>query len=237
MNDYMNVANNKIFYVCGGIITIFVLFQAWLFFRHAFKEGLKCGLNRAAMYKALRTGFLSSIVPSIASVVALVAMVPVLGLPIPWIRQTIMGSTPYELLAAGIGAKTMGVSSLGGSGYTSAVFSSSIWIMTLGSVWAIVILVFFLKIIKKRYAKMTSKDPQWNGVLINAAFMGVFSVFIAEPVTQGGVPLATLLAGAAIMTVFAVVIVKFKQNWLKEYALTFSMIGAMICSVFITNLF
>ncbi|MHB8062187.1 MAG: DUF5058 family protein [Ruminiclostridium sp.] len=236
MENYLNIANNWVFYLCAGIITLFVLLQAYLFFRHAFKEGNKQGLSKASMFRAFRTGFTTSIIPSIASVVALISMVPVLGLPIPWIRQTIMGSTAYELMSAGIGAKVMGVNNLGGTGYDSKVFATSVWVMTVGSVWAVAIIVFFLKFIKRKYSKVTDKDGNWKSVFMSAAFIGIFSVFIAGPITTGGISLITLLAGGLLMTVFAIIIVKLKQNWLKEYALTFSMLGAMAIAVIANNI-
>lgn len=186
--DYLKSANNSVFSIAAVIITLLVALQALLFIRFSFKEGLKLGLTRARMIKALRTGFVTSIVPSIPAVVALIAMIPVLGLSIPWIRQTIMGSTPYELTAAGIGAKAMGVAGLGGEGYTASVSASSVWIMTMGSIWAVLIVVFFMNKLQQKYSKMTTGDPKWKMVLVNAAFFGVFSIFIADPIVSGGLP-------------------------------------------------
>lgn len=237
MNDYLKIANNSIFYICGIIITILVLLQALLFIRVSLKEGRKCGLSREQMFKALRTGAITSIIPSISTVVALLAMIPVLGIPIPWIRQSIMGSTPYEFLAAGIGAKSMGVDNLGGQGYTSQVFASSVWIMTLGSFWAVAIIVFCLRMLQGKYAKLTGSDSKWKNTMINASFLGVFSIFIAGPITTGGVPLVTLIAGGLVMTVLALLIIKFKLEWLREFALTLSMLGAMAVAVIFTQIF
>ncbi|SCY81756.1 DUF5058 family protein [Alkaliphilus peptidifermentans] len=237
MKDYLVIANSKVFFICGAVIISFIILQSLMYMRLAYKEGLKIGLSKDKMVKAFRTGVISTIVPTIAVIVALMTMTPVLGIPIPWIRLSIIGSAPYELMAAGIGAKSMGVDTLGGTGYTKEVFASSIWIMCVGSIWAIMIVTFFLKKIKARYARAVNTDPKWRSILMNAAFIGVFSIFIADPLTTGGLPLATLLSGAAIMTLFAMLIVKFKQNWLREFALAFSMIGAMVCTVLIAKLF
>jgi hypothetical protein len=237
MSDYLSIANNRLFYICGIVITLLVALQAFLFIRVSFREGRRCGLTREQMIKALRTGAVTSIIPAVSAVVALIAMAPVLGIPIPWIRQSIMGSTAYELLAAGVGAKSMGVEGLGGSGYTSQVFASSIWIMTIGSVWAVAIIVFFLRKLQGKYSKIAGTDPKWKNTMINAAFLGVFSIFIAGPVTTGGLPLLTLAAGGIIMTVLALLIIKLKLDWLKEFAVTFSMLGAMACVVIFSGLF
>jgi len=237
MKDYLQIANGKVFFICGAVMILFIVLQSLLFLNLAYKEGKRIGLSKDKMLKAFRTGAISTIVPTVAIIVALITMVPVLGVPIPWIRLSIIGSAPYELMAAGIGAKSMGVDGLGGAGYTKQVFATSVWIMCVGSIWAVTFVAIFLKKIRARYAKSVDTDPKWRTVLVNAAFLGVFSIFIADPITKGGLPLATLLSGAAIMTFFAILIVKFKQQWLKEFALAFSMIGAMACTVLITQLF
>ncbi|WP_372999848.1 DUF5058 family protein [Lutispora sp.] len=237
MKDYLQIANSKVFFLCGAIVILFILFQSVLFFRLAYNQGLKIGLTKGKMLKAFRTGAISTIVPSIAVIVALMTMVPVLGIPIPWMRLSVIGSAPYELMAAGIGAKSMGIDSLGGAGYNSQVFASSVWIMCIGSIWAVSFVAFFLRKIKEKYAKSTTSDPQWRNILNNAAFLGVFCVFIADPIIKGGLSLFTLICGAVIMTILALIIVKLKQDWLKEFALALSMIGAMACTVLFSYYF
>lgn len=236
MSNYLEIANSKVFYILGSVIILFVILQSYLFVRLAFKEGIIIGLSKKQMIKAFRVGAVSSILPTIAIIVALIAMVPVLGIPIPWIRLSVIGSAPYELMSAGIGAKVMGVEGLGGAGYTSEVFAFSVWIMSIGSFWAVSIVVFFLKKIKNKYASnSTSADASWGTILTNSAFLGVFCIFIADPVVKGGLPLFTLLSGAGIMTLLVVIIVKLKVNWLKEFALTLSMLGAMLLSIVASN--
>lgn len=234
--NYLNIANNSIFFTATAVIIVFIVVQSLLFIRLALQEGARIGLSKAKMYKALRMGFVSSIVPALAIGVALMAMAPVLGIPISWMRLSVIGSAPYELMAAGVGAKSMGIDQLGGTGYTGQVFANSIWTMCIGSIWAVSITVLFLKKIKSKYSQTVNKDPKWRNILTSAAFMGVFSIFIADPVTSGGLPLITLLAGGLFMTLFAVMIVKLKIEWLREFSLTFSILGAMACAVIVSNL-
>ncbi|MCR4437335.1 MAG: DUF5058 family protein [Eubacteriales bacterium] len=237
MNYYLTVANSYIFYFCGVLLFSLIALQAVLYIRLNYQEGLKIGLTKSQMSKALRSAAVNSIVPSLSIVVAFLAMVPVLGIPIPWIRLSFLGSAPYELMAAGIGAKAMGVNGLGGNGYTAEVFANSVWTMCLGSIWAIFMVSCFLGIIKKRYAKVGREDPRWRNTFVNAAFVGVFSIFIADPVSSGGLPLATLISGAVLMTGFAILIARFRTSWLKEFALTFSMLGAMLMSILLAKYF
>jgi hypothetical protein len=227
MGDYLAIANDPVFFACGAAIILFILVQAALFTAAAFKEGARLGMGRRSLWKAFRAGALSSALPTAAILVALVTMVPVLGLPVPWIRLSVIGSAPYELMAAGIGAKAMGVNGLGGSGYTAEVFASSVWVMCAGSVWSVLLVTFALKKVRSKVAGSLAKDESWRAVLMNAAFLGVFSIFIADPVVRGGLPLATLGAGALAMALVGALIVKLGQEWLREFALALSMIVAM----------
>lgn len=231
MPDYLHLANSSILFIIGAIIIIFVLLQAVLFIRLAWKEGLKIGLTRQQMLKGLRSGMISAIVPSIPIVVTLISMVAVLGIPVPWIRLSVIGSGPYELLAAGIGAKSMGVEGLGGVGYTAQVFANSAWVMTIGAMWSSLIVFFFLRKIGKVYQRIENGDSRWMEIVSSSAFFGVVCIFIADPLTKGGLSLITLLAGAILMILCAVLVFKCKMAWLKEFALPISMIGAMVCAV------
>lgn len=231
MKDYLDIANSGYFYLWGSIILLVIFIQAVLFIRLAWKEGKRIGLSPKRMLKGLRAGMVAAVIPSISIVIILIAMSAVLGVPFPWIRLSVIGSGPYELLAAGIGAESMGVQGLGGEGYTAYVFANSVWVMTIGAMWSGLIVFFFLKTIGKRYKKIENKDPEWMKIITTAAFFGVVCIFLARPITAGGLPLVTLVTGAVLMTIFAVLIFKYKINWLKEFALPLSMIGAMAGAV------
>jgi asparagine N-glycosylation enzyme membrane subunit Stt3 len=108
--------------------------------------------------------------------------------------------------------------------------------MTIGAMWSGLMVFFFLKTIKKQYKKIENKDPDWMKILTGAAFFGVICVFLARPVTAGGVPLFTVISGAVLMTICALLITKRDIKWLKEFALPISMIGAMASAVIFTRI-
>jgi hypothetical protein len=191
MDDYLEIANSSYFYLWGGIILLVIMIQAILFIRLAWKEGKRIGLTGKRMLQGLRAGMVAAIIPSISIVIALIAMSGSLGIPFPWIRLSVIGSAPYELIAAGIGATSMGVKSLGGEGYNQYVFANSAWVMTIGAMWSGLIVFFFLKKIKKQYAKIEKKDPNWMKIITLAAFFGVVCIFLPQPIVAGGVPLIT----------------------------------------------
>jgi len=236
MDNYLDIANSNYLFIWGGIILAVIFVQALLFIRLAWKEGKRIGLEPQRMLRGLRAGMISAIIPSIPIVISLIAMSAVLGVPFPWIRLSVIGSAPYELLAAGIGAEKMGVESLGGAGYTQFVFANSVWVMTIGAMWSGLMVFFFMKKIKKHYGKIENRDPQWMKIISGAAFFGVVCVFLARPVMAGGLPLYTVATGAVLMTACALLITRFKMNWLKEFALPISMVGAMAGAVLFARL-
>ncbi len=235
MQDYLEIANSSFLFKLGALVVAFVLLQAIIFLRAAWKEGLRIGLSRELMVDAVKSSAVFSIVPSLPILLSLIAMAPVLGLPFPWIRLSVVGAAPYELLAADVGARSMGISGLGGAGYTAEVFANSMWIMTAGIIWGLTFCIFFLPKYLKKMGSIKQKDSSWGVILITALFFGLLSAFVGEPLTQGGVPLATIFSSAVIMLLLTFAIKKWKMGWLNNFALSLSMIGGMALAVLYSN--
>ena len=231
MENYLEIANSNYIFKIGAIVIAFVFIQSIIFLRKAWKEGMKIGLGKDKMLLAVKSSAIFSIVPSLPILIALIAMVPVLGLPFPWIRLSIIGSAPYELMSAEIGAKSMGISGLGSPNYTAEVFANSMWVMSVGIIWSLLICILFLKRIQKGMTNMKKKDSAWGEILISALYFGVLSVFIGQPIVAGGVPLLTLISSALIMLGLTYLIKKYNIKWLNSFALSFSMVGAMVLAI------
>lgn len=229
--DYLKIANSKLLFIFVILVIIFVMVQSVVFFLKAWKEGKRIGLSKKVMMNAVKSSAIFSIVPSLPIILSLIAMVPVLGIPFPWLRLSVIGSAPYELMAADIGAKSMGIKGLGAPGYTPQVFANSMWIMTLGIMWSILLCVLFMKRLQKGMNKLKKKDSKWLEILISALYFGMLCSFIGQPIVEGGLPLVTILASAAIMAIMGILIKKFKMSWLTNFALSISMIGAMAFAI------
>lgn len=247
MNNYLDVANSSFLAIMGGIIFVFLLCQCTLFLRKAWKRGIEAGINRDKLKGAVRQSMVFSIIPSLPILISLVAMAPILGIYFPWIRLSVIGSAPYELIAADVGAKSMGISGLGGEGYTATVFAGSMWIMSLGIIWGLVIVIFFLNRIQSTISKAKNRDANWIPIMISALFAGLLSVFVADTVAGSlysllpgvdaafGLGLPIMAISALCMIFIGILIKKFQADWLKDFALSFSMVIAMAAAVLISN--
>jgi len=234
--NYLEIANSGFVFVVCGIMIISVISISCIFLLKAWKRGLELGMTKDIMLRTIKSSITFSIAPSIPIVIALTAMVGILGIPFPWMRLSIIGSFQYELMTAKIGASAMGIDTLGGAGYTAQVFSNSMWIMSLGIVWGIILCIFFLKKFSSTLESAQKKDSTKVEIIINALYFGMLSVFVGPPIVSGGIQLYTLAISAMLLIVLTKIIEKYKLKLLNDFAFTLSMIGGMVFAVIYNNL-
>lgn len=233
---YISIANSALLYVIGGLIVLFVLIQSVLFLRKAWKQGIALRMEKKKLKDTVRASATFSIVPSIPILLGLIAMAPVLGIPFPWIRLSIIGSVSYELIAAGMGAKALVLEGLSDPGFNSVAFANTMWVMTIGIVWGLVFCVFFLKPYQRRLQNVRKRDAAWGEILIMALFFGVIASFVGPFVITSGIKTLTLLSSAVVMLLIGLTIRLTKAKWLTNFALSLSMIAGMALAVLYTNL-
>ena len=98
--DYLLIANNFTLFAIAAVIIAFVFLQTILFMRKGWIEALRLGLPREALVNTIKTSIGISILPSIPIVLSVFVLVPLLGIPTPWVRLTVIGSAPFEMMAA-----------------------------------------------------------------------------------------------------------------------------------------
>ncbi|MDH4007147.1 MAG: DUF5058 family protein [Desulfuromonadales bacterium] len=233
--DYLEIANSKTLYAIVLFILVFIYIQAFIFYRLATKRAKELGVSEDKIKKTKRAAMVSTVVPSLAIVVGLVTIAPALGIPVSWARLGMAGSLMYEIVVATLGGKVMGAESLGGPGYTPQAFANSVWLMTLGVFPSYLLVIFLLKKYKTVLQTKASADRAWQEIMATTIFISVFAALAIPYLFKGGDELAATATGAVAMLVMGLAIARFKLNWLKEYALSFSMILA-IAVVVLKNL-
>lgn len=239
--------NGAFLYIMGVIIILFVLAQSVYFLVRAVRRGKQLGIPAKVMKDAAVSSGTFSIVPSVPIVLAMITLAATIGIPLSWIRLSVIGSFSYETIAAGK------VLDYAGGNITASIFSGVMWVMTVGILAGPLFNLFGLKWYQRSLIRVGQKDAKWSKVLIDALFMGIISVlggqFIAKGIAafgnladpsvlvNGKAQLLTLITGAAIMLVFGALIKLTKAKWLENFALPVSMIGAVALSVVYHNLF
>ena len=236
MAEYLSIANHPLVFAVCGIVLFVILIQSLLSLRLAWRRGMEIGMDRKQMLAVIRSSAVFSVVPSLPIVLSLMAIAPVLGLPFSWMRLSVIGSAPYELIAAGIGAKSMGIADLGAPGYTAKVFGNSMWVMTVGILTGLLLSIFTLKKYQGSMKAIGKKDSKWAAILVNALFFGMLSVFIGPPAVAGGSQLAVMAFSAAVMVGITFLARRLKSRSLEEFAMAFSMICGMAFAVLLTTM-
>lgn len=233
MDNYDQISNSSIIYILASIVILFVLLQSVIFLRLSIRRAKDLKMDKKLIRDTIKSSAVFAIVPSLPIIISLISISPKLGLPFSWLRLSIIGSAAYEIIASDIGAKSMGVTS--GSGvYTSHVFANSMWVMSIGIIWGLVLCIFFLKRYQNKMQSLKEKDSSWASIMISALFFGMLSVFIGPPVAAGGLSLYVLLSSGIIMVILNYICKRFKVNWLVNFNLTLSMVGGMAMAVLLS---
>lgn len=228
--DYMQIANEPGMWVACSLILFVVIFQALVFMKKAYKSGEEMGLTKEQMKSAMRTGAITTIGPAAAIVIALVSLMATLGAPFAWMRLSVIGSVPFELMAAETGAQAAGASL--GSGYTTTAFAASVWTCTLGAMGWMIICALFTDKFEKLRTKAVRGNTALLPVLSVGAMIGAFAYFGAPYLGGNGLPsTVSYLVGAAVMLLLHFISLKVKKRWLSEWSLGIAMLFGMAAAM------
>ena len=239
MKDYLSVANSPILYIGVAALLAVVTWQAVVYIRRTLRRAEELNIPKEKLKGAMRTSALVSIVPSIAIVVALLTLAPVIGTPVSWGRLSIIGSLSYELMAANIGAEAAGAA-LGGANYSATAFLTSVTTMTIGSFAMLGITILGFKKYKDRLNRSLDKggkkeDNPWARVLLAALIVSLYARFLSEPVARGGIMLITMLVSAVCAFLLGLLVKKVRSlKWMTDFVMSISMIAGMVAAVLVS---
>lgn len=161
------------------------------------------------------------------------ALISQIGGPITFARIGIIGSAAFEIISAQIGSG----GTAGTPEFMPNMLSAAAWIMTLGGGGWLVVVFVATKHIDSIQEKMKKANP------LTIAYMSVFAPFIIfftlsyrEVINKGILkgkidlaPMAALIAGAlTVLLVNKIVAKDSSKKWLKEWAMGFAVIAAMV---------
>lgn len=236
----MNFSVNSTFlYGIAVCVILFVLVQSVFFLVRAYRRGREIGMETAKLKKTIISTAVFTLAPAVSILLGVVTLSKFLGIPLPWIRMSVIGAITYELPAATSTANALGVS-LSQTIADPQTYSAIAWVMTLGIMPSIILPPILMKKIQGGMVKIKNKDSKWGDIFLTSMFLGMISAFLGmvfadvrEGLT-GFIPIFVLLVSAGIMAICGLLIKKCNMKWLETYALSFSMIGAMVFACIIT---
>lgn len=231
--------NASILFILAGAIIVFVIAQSLFFLIRAYRRGKELGIDTAQMRRTMVSTAIFTIAPAVSILLGVITLSKFLGLPLPWLRLSVIGAITYELPAATSTANALGIS-LSETITDPQVYTAIAWVMTLGIFPGLLWVPLFIKKIQGGLMKIKNKDGKWGDILMTAMFLGMISAFLGMVFAdirsglKGWIPIFVLLFSALLMGICGILIKKCNMKWLENYALPISMLGAMVFAIVIT---
>ena len=237
--------NSPILFVLAGIIVAVVLAQSVFFLVKAWKRAKQLGMDSSKLKRIARTAAIFTIAPAIAIVISVITLSKDLGLPLPWLRLSVVGNLSYETVAASNAESAMGLT-FGQAGALDAT-----QYVTIAGVMTISILVgiWLVPVIGKKLLtgviNLEKRDKKWAEIFQNSMFIGMISAFVGFvfcDVLKAGkgdftgiIPVCVFIVSALVMAICGLILKKTGKRWVMDYALPISLIVGMAAAIPITS--
>ena len=241
--------NHPVLFLIAGILVAVVLAQSVFFLVKALRRSKELGMDQAKLRKTMLSAGIFTIAPAVAIVISVMVLSKTLGLPLPWLRLSVVGSMSYETVAATNALQAMG-QTLGAGNLTAQQYVNVLTVMTISIMLGIWLVPVIGKKLQGGMQSLSNRDAKWADIFQNALFIGMIAAFLgfvfcdfsrlwnpAEgyTATSGLVPVCVMAVSALVMVVCGLLMKLPKLKWLSEYALPISLILGMASAIPITN--
>ncbi|MBR3972467.1 MAG: DUF5058 family protein [Oscillospiraceae bacterium] len=239
--------NHPVLYILAGIIVAVVLAQSVCFLVKAMKRSKEIGMDQTKIKKNIKTAAVFTVAPAVSIVISVITLAKSLGIPLPWLRLSVVGSLSYEAIAASNAVSAMGLELGRISELTAQQYVNISLVMTI----SILVGIWLVPVIGKKLlggmSKLEAKDKIWADIFQSAMFIGMIAAFLGFVFCDfstlwnapaGVTPTSGLIApcvmgvSALIMVVLGLAMRKWK--WLGDYALPISLVLGMASAIPIT---
>lgn len=228
--NYSDIANSFLMWVACGAGVMLVLIQAGLMTYKSIVAGRHLGITDEQIKAAVNSSAVGSVGPSMAILAGMVALLVGMGGPISWFRLSYIGAVAYELMAAGFGAKVMGVT-LGGPDMNATAFACGVWVMTLGSIGWVLFTAVATPHLDKFRTVLAGGRKELMPVVAVGAMCGAFSYLSIDRIVRFDSQTTAAIAGFVIMGIFTKYNMTANKKWIREWSFCISMFLGMIISV------
>ena len=171
--------NHPVLFVLVSIIIAAVIGQSVYFLVKSYRRAKEKGMDMTKVNKTIKTAAIFTIAPAVSIVITVITLSQSLGIALPWLRLSVVGSLSYEAIAAANAASGMGttLAALAGN-MTASEYVTIIIVMTV----SIMVGIWLVPVVAKKYqsglVSFEQKDAKWSGILQNSLFIGMISAFV-----------------------------------------------------------
>ena len=238
-NSLLERLNSPAMYAVVAFAILSVCAMCVYFMVKSWRAGVRVGMDKKVLKKAIVSSATFTILPAFSILLGVIALSGSMGIPLPWLRLSVIGNLQYEVNVAQIASTGVGLSGLKITEMTAEAFVTIALVMTAGILGGALLCLFTLK----AYAKKLSGKPKAAGATkktfgdwaMVAMFAGMCAAYIGSYVGQAAqgmlLPLMTAVVAALAMCVCEWFERKKNCVWLENFDLAASMLVAMAAAV------
>lgn len=236
--------NSPVLFVLAGVIIAAVLGQSVYFLVKAFRRGLELNMSKEKLMRIMISSAIFTIAPAVAIIISVITLSKDLGIPLPWLRLSVVGSLSYETIAAANAESAMGLTFGQAVNLNASQYVTIASVMTLSIMVGIWLVPVVCKKMQGGMINLEKRDKKWADVLSNSMFIGMIAAFVGyvfcdvstvlKGDTSGLIPVCVTLVSAAVMALSGLLVNKPKFKWVNDYALPVSLIIGMASAIPIT---
>ena len=126
-SEYVASVNSGFFYLLVALVLAFITVMCFVFLVKSYRAGIAIGMDRKVLKKAIISSATFTLLPSISILLGVIALSGTLGVPLSWLRLSVIGALQYELNVAEIAAQSVGLSGLRLSEMNMTAFVTIFW--------------------------------------------------------------------------------------------------------------
>ncbi len=241
--------NHPILFLLAGLLVAVVLGQSVYFFVKALRRSKELGMDQKKIRKTIQTAAVFPIAPAVSIVISVITLSKSLGVPLPWLRLSVVGSLSYEAIAASNAVSAMGLELGKISSLTAQQYVNITLVMTISIMMGIWLVPVIGKKLLSGMSSLSKRDAKWADIFQSAMFIGMIAAFLGyvfcdfsrlwAPVegfsaTSGLVPVCVMAVSALVMLICGLLMKVLKWSWINDYALPISLILGMASAIPIT---
>lgn len=170
--------NHPILFLIAGILVAVVLAQSVYFLVKALRRSKELGMDQTRIRKTIKTAAIFSIAPAVAIVISVMTLSKKLGLPLPWLRLSVVGSMSYETIAANNALSAMGQSLGSGNPLNAQQYLNILLVMTISIMVGIWLVPAIGRKLQNGMTTLANRDAKWADIFQNSLFIGMISAFL-----------------------------------------------------------
>ena len=170
--------NHPILFLIVGLLVAVVLGQSIFFLIKALRRSKALGMDQKKIRKTIGTAAIFTIAPAVAIVISIITLSKNLGLPLPWLRLSVVGSMSYETVAANNALSAMGQFLGSPTPLTAQQYLNVILVMTISIMMGIWLVPAIGKKLQNGMVKLGNRDKKWADAFSNSLFIGMIAAFL-----------------------------------------------------------